>query len=114
MNRWKWLGVVSAFGLLVSVSSALGADDAVIKGKALFKGDPEKHIRKPLDTAKDENCKKSKPKGIGSYEVILNKKAEPVTIKNVLVFVKEGLGDRKFPPPPAAEETSNAVVIPKS
>jgi len=29
---------------------------------------------------------------------VLNKKADPITIKNVVVSIKEGSGDRKFPP----------------
>ncbi len=76
-------------------------DNAVIRGKVIFKGDPGKYKRQVINTNKDPNCKKSKQK-IGSEDVILNKKSDPqspsagVTIRNVMVYVKEGFGDRKF------------------
>lgn len=76
--------------------SALAEDNAVIKGKVIFKGDAEKYKRTTLDTSKDENCKKIKEK-IGSEEVVINKKTEPATLRNVIVSIKEGLGDRKYP-----------------
>ena len=96
MNRWKIVASLIVGGLVLGVASApaLAEDNAVIKGKILFTGDPEKYKRTTLDTAKDANCTKK----IGSEEVVLNKKADPITIKNVLVSIKEGLGDRKFPP----------------
>lgn len=70
-------------------------DNAVIRGKVIFKGDAGQYKRQVINTNKDPNCKKSKKK-IGSEDVILNKKTDPVTIRNVMVYVKEGLGDRKF------------------
>lgn len=86
--------------LVVSASAARAEDKGVIKGKVIFKGDTEKptYKRSVLDTTKDPNCAKSKAK-IGSWKVILNKKTDPVTVRNVLVYVKEGLGDKKFPAP---------------
>lgn len=97
MNRGKFLAaiVVGAFGLSLA-APASAADNAVIKGKIIFKGDAAKYKRKSINTAKDPNCKKSKKK-IGSESVILNKKTDPITIRNTMVYVKEGLGDRKFP-----------------
>ncbi len=97
MNRGKFVAaiVVGAFGLALA-APALAADSAVIKGKIIFKGDPAKYKRKAINTGKDPNCKKSKKK-IGSESVILNKKTDPITIRNTMVYVKEGLGDRKFP-----------------
>lgn len=89
--------VLGGFVLGVVPAPAPAEDNAVIKGKVLFKGDPEKYKRTTLDTSKDENCKKIKEK-IGSEEVVINKKTDPMTLRNVLVSIKEGLGDRKFPP----------------
>jgi len=86
--------VVGGWVLGMAAVPARAEDNAVIKGKVLFKGDPEKYKRTTLDTAKDSNCNRK----IGSEEVVLNKKADPITIKNVVVSIKEGLGDRKFPP----------------
>ncbi len=98
MNGWKIVTSLVLGGFVFGVVSApvLAEDNAVIKGKVLFKGDPEKYKRTTLDTAKDENCKKIKEK-IGSEEVVINKKTDPMTLRNVLVSIKEGLGDRSFP-----------------
>jgi plastocyanin len=79
------------------LSGTAWAQGASVKGKVLFKGDAEKYKRTTLDTAKDPNCKKNKAK-IGSYDVILNKKTDPVTIKNVMVFVDHEFS-QKFPAP---------------
>jgi len=99
MTRFSILVLLSGVGGSFAVASSSWADDnAVIKGKTLFKGDAGAFKRSVLDTSKDPNCAKSKAK-IGSYDVILNTKADPVTIRNVLVFVKEGLPDRKWDPP---------------
>src|SRR3990172_4370206 len=96
MNRWKIVASLVLGGLVLSFVpvSAVAEDNAVVKGKVLFKGDPEKYKRTPLDTAKDANCTKK----IGSEQVVLNKKADPITIKYVVVSIKEGLGDRKVKP----------------
>jgi len=96
MNRWKIVAslVVGCWVLGVVAVPVRAEDNAVIKGKVLFKGDPDKYKRETLKTEKDSNCTKK----IGSEDVVLNKKAEPITIKNVIVSIKEGLGDRKFPP----------------
>lgn len=79
-------------------TSALASDNAVIKGKVVFKGDTAKYKRTSLKTEKDPNCKKSKSK-IGSYDVIINKKTDPMTLRNVIVFIEDGLGDRKYEVP---------------
>ena len=98
MNRWKWAASLVVGGLVVGMvaAPAQAEDNAVIKGKVIFKGDADKYKRQMLDTSKDENCKKIKEK-IGSEEVVINKKTEPTTLRNVVVSIKEGLGDRKFP-----------------
>jgi len=99
VRRLAWLVGV---GLLLRGfgGAALAEDNAVIKGKAVFAGDPKaaEFKRTVLDTSKDPNCAKSKAK-IGSYEVVINKKTDPPTLSNVMVFVKEGLGDRAWPAP---------------
>jgi plastocyanin len=98
MNRGRvWRMGAALLGVAVWVTSAAAQDNAVVKGKVVFKGDAEKYKRTELDTSKDPNCKKLNPKGVGSYEVILNKKTNPITVRNVMVSVKEGLGDKKFP-----------------
>jgi plastocyanin len=78
------------------LSAAVGAEGEV-KGKIAFKGDADKFKRSVLDTSKDPNCAKSLPR-IGSEDIVLNTKTTPVTVRNVLVYVKDGLGDKKFEP----------------
>ncbi len=96
MYNSKFAAFVVVAGLLMAAARpAVAEDNAVIKGKAIFKGDASKYKRKVINTQKDPNCKKLLNKKIGSEDVILNK--SPVTIRNVMVYVKEGLGDRKFP-----------------
>lgn len=84
-------------GVALGFAGASRADDnATVKGKVIFKGDPAKFKREQIDTAKDANCKTNAPKGIGTEEVIVDKDNTPPTLRNVIVTVKEGLGDRKF------------------
>lgn len=90
-RRFAVLAFAAAFGVGLV---ARAEDNATIKGKVVFKGDPDKYKRSNIDTSKDPNCKKT----IGSYDVIINKDTNPPTLRNVIVSVKEGLGDRKFPP----------------
>ncbi|MEK6675258.1 MAG: carboxypeptidase regulatory-like domain-containing protein [Planctomycetota bacterium] len=86
-------------GWLLSSTNPLLADDGgVVKGKVIFKGSADDFKRSKIDTTKDPNCSKIKPDGIGSENVVLNKKTDPITVRNVMVFIKEGLGDKKFPP----------------
>ncbi len=67
-----------------------------ITGKVIFKGDPANYKRTKINTTKDPNCKKAK-KTIGSEKVIVNKKTDPMTLRNVVVSIKEGLGKKSFP-----------------
>lgn len=84
--------------VLVAVAAPIRADDmSVISGKVVFKGDVEKYKRSKLDTTKDPNCAKAKPDGIGTENVVINKKTDPTTLRNVLVTIKSGLGDKAFP-----------------
>lgn len=95
MTAKKFVAALAAATVLVLASRPLRAEDtASIKGKVVFKGDADKFKRSELDTSKDPNCKKK----VGSWDVILNKKTDPVTVRNVIVSIKEGLGDKKFPP----------------
>lgn len=95
MNRRTSVAVVALSGLIAASSWA--QDNGVIKGKVIFKGDTEKFKRQVLDTSKDPNCAKAKAK-IGDWKVILNKKTDPVTVQNTLVYVKEGVA-KKYPAP---------------
>ncbi len=98
MKNSKWIGLAAVAGFVLSTGSAFGQDNGVFKGKVVFKGNADNYKRTLLDTNRDPNCKKSKAR-IGSYDVILNTKTDPITIRNVIVHVKDGLGDRTFPVP---------------
>lgn len=69
-----------------------------LKGKVIFSGNAADYKREVLKTQKDPACKKSKKK-IGTEGVIINKKTDPMTIRNALVYIKDGLGKQKYTPP---------------
>ena len=93
--------MVIATGLILAIgTTAAMAEKTTVRGKVIFKGNAAKYKRFKLDTTKDPQCKKSK-KSIGTYDVILNKKTDPITIRNVLVSIKSGLADRAFAVPSA-------------
>ncbi len=97
MTRSCTLTVALAAAFLMGSADYSKADEAnVITGKIVFKGKVDKFKRSKLKTAKDPNCKKSK-KSIGSYDVIINKKTTPMTLRNVIVSIKEGLEGKVFP-----------------
>ncbi len=100
MLRFRIAALVVTAGCFVACASpATAQDNAVIKGKVIFGGDAAdpKYKRTVINRAKDPNCKKNKKK-IGSENYIINKKTDPMTLRNVLVSIEEGLGDtRKFP-----------------
>ncbi len=115
MNRCKIVGSLVLSGLAIGAMTVpLRADDnGVIKGKVVFKGDKDQFKRSVLDTSKDPNCKKAVAK-IGSEDVVLNTKTDPVTIRNVLVHVKEGVPNQKYPVPstPAVIDQHGCQYIP--
>ena len=83
--------------LALAFSPVRAGDMSVIKGSVFFKGDKSQFKRSVIDTTKDPNCKKAKKK-IGTEKVIINK-TDPMTLRNVLVSIKDGLGGRAFPVP---------------
>jgi len=96
MKRTKILMAVLTLGFVLP-TTVVAEDGATVKGKVLFTGDRSEHRRVRLNTNKDPNCAKSKP-AIGSYDVIINK-TDPLTLRNVMVWVEEGLGDQTFEAP---------------
>lgn len=100
MLRTRTLSILLVGTLAVAYThrTARAEDVTTISGKVMFKGDPAKFKRQKINTQKDPNCAKSKAK-IGTEKVIINKKTDPMTLRNVLVSIKEGLGDHAFPVP---------------
>jgi plastocyanin len=77
--------------LLVGFMEAEAGD---INGKVKFEGPAPKAQRLRMDA--DKFCKVTHKDPVLSEEVVVNSNG---TLKNVLVFVKDGLGSKKFSPP---------------
>lgn len=73
-------------------AAALG--DSSIKGKASFKGTAPKMAN--INMAADKVCKSQHDEAVTEQTVIVN---ENGTLKNVLVYVSDGLPETKFTPP---------------
>ena len=85
MRRTNWVALLSVVGFVGGLAApALAQANGTIKGKVVFKGDKEKFKRTTLDTTKDPNCKTK----IGSEDVVLNTKTDPVTVRYALIQVK--------------------------
>ncbi len=80
----------SVLALLV----AGNASAAVVKGKVAFEGTPPVMTKIKMDS--DPQCALQHPEGHASEEVIVNPNG---TLKNVFVYVKEGLSGQKFTAP---------------
>jgi plastocyanin len=78
--------------LIVGVVNRADAGDVV--GKIAFEGTAPKAAR--LQMGADAVCMKQHKDPVFSEEVIVNKNG---TLKNVLVYVKDGLGGKTFAPP---------------
>ena len=102
--KWqRWMGLVVALGLVVvwtTWSQAAAEDTGGITGKVFFKGEPERRTVLNKLFPADPNCVEfNKDKKVGSETFIFNKKSG--TLRNVVVFVKEGLGETTFEAPAA-------------
>ncbi|MER3523154.1 MAG: hypothetical protein C4326_03595 [Ignavibacteria bacterium] len=86
------MGKTLAVLLSTLVAGSLHAGDIV--GKVAFEEAPPKQAVLRMDA--DKVCKAAHKEPQRSEEVVVNANR---TLKNVLVYVKEGLGARKFDPP---------------
>ena len=77
--------------LLISTGSAHAA---VLTANAIFEG--QAPVIEKIKTDADPKCKLAHPTGMDSDEVVVNSNN---TLKNVFVYIKEGLGDKKFDAP---------------
>ncbi len=81
------------FGVAVlSVTSVLNAGD--VTGKVAFDGKAPAAARLRMDA--DKVCARAHSAAVFGEEVVVNKNS---TLKNVLVYVKDGLGGKKFDAP---------------
>src|SRR3989338_5178434 len=83
--------------VLLLISTPLYA--GTISGKALFEGAPGKN--KKIDMAADPVCAKSHPGEFFDDRIVVNSNQ---TLKNVFVYVQEGLEGQTFSPPSQAAE----------
>ena len=72
------------------------ATAATVSGKVLFSGTPPE--MQPVDVSSEEACHTKAESGgpLLTQNILVN---EDGTLRNVFVYVKEGLGDRSFPTP---------------
>ncbi|MBI3579624.1 MAG: hypothetical protein HY276_10840 [Ignavibacteriales bacterium] len=84
---------VLAIGItsLCLISSALGGD---ITGKVSFEGKAPAAMKVKMNA--DPICMKAHPTDVYGEEVVVNKNG---TLKNVLIYVKDGFGGKTFPAP---------------
>jgi plastocyanin len=83
--------ITFAASAVLLAGQALAGD---ISGKVSFEGQPPKAQR--IMMSKEPSCMKQHKEPPVGEEVVVNKNG---TLKNVLVYVKEGLGNKKFEPP---------------
>lgn len=81
--------ILTAFTVLLGNAQA-----ATITGKIAFEGQAPEAQAIKMDA--DANCKLAHPEGAKSEEVVVNSNG---TLKNVFVYVKEGLSGQKFDAP---------------
>jgi plastocyanin len=79
---------------LVAFSFVVQAYAGDISGKVLFSGTPPKPVR--IMTGADPVCQAQHKEPMFSEDVVVNKNN---TLRNVIVYVKDGLGTRTFPAP---------------
>ncbi len=96
----KALMIVMVFNIVLITPSSTYADGQnSIVGKMIFKGNPNNYVNTIILTSRDSNCSMVKEK-INFENVIINKNGNSLTLKNVIISIKSGLGDKKFPRKP--------------
>ena len=95
--------------LAISIFLAAGAFAGDVTGKVMFDGTAPKAAVLRMDA--DKVCKAAHKTPQRSEEVVVN---DNNTLGNVLVYVKDGLGNRKFPAPASKMtlDQSGCVYIP--
>ena len=86
--------IILLFALLTPLTATAPAFAGTISGKALFDGTPGENQK--IDMAADPVCKSLHPSDFFAERVVVNPNR---TLKNVFVYVKEGLGNQAFPTP---------------
>jgi len=82
---------------LTTIFAFNGVQAAAVKGKVTFKGEAPKAKR--INMNADPNCVKLHKEAVSTDYVIVNKNG---TLKNVFVYVKDGVTGKNFPTPTTA------------
>jgi plastocyanin len=90
-------------------SPAPTASGASVRGIVRFAG--KVPAAKPISMAADPSCAKQHPSAVMAQEVMADNNGD---LQNAIVFVSEGLGDRKFDPPtqPVVVEQKGCMYLP--
>ena len=90
-------------------SPAPTASGASVRGIVRFAG--KVPAAKPISMAADPSCAKQHPSTVMAQEVMADNNGD---LQNAIVFVSEGLGDRKFDPPtqPVVVEQKGCMYLP--
>lgn len=96
--------------ILILTGFGKNSQAATLTGKALFEG--QAPAAEAVKTDADPNCKMMHPAGLTADEIIVNSNG---TLKNVFVYVKEGLSGKSFPAPktPVAFDQKGCQYSPK-
>ena len=86
--------IVAVLILIFQVAMIPSAQAAAVTGKIAFEGTAP--AVQPLAMDADPNCQMMHPDGVNVDDVVVNSNG---TLKNVFVYVKEGLGDQTFEAP---------------
>lgn len=86
--------LLSVFLLASGILAATSATAGDVSGRVAFEGTPPKML--PLRMDADKVCKVAHKEPVRGEEVVVNSNN---TLKNVLVYVKDGLGNKKFDVP---------------
>jgi len=104
MNNRAFVAKLGAVALVVAIAQPVLAGGGI---KATAKYDGERPKRTVLKMDADQYCATANkkddgsPKKVGSEEAIVNKDG---TVRNVIVYVKDGLGDAEFETPTTRAE----------
>jgi Carboxypeptidase regulatory-like domain len=100
-------GAVNAGG--PATSAVITQGSASVRGKVKLEGRLPKAV--PINMAADPLCAKQHPSPVFSQDVLVETNGG---LQNVIVFIADGLGDRKFDPPsqPAVIEQKGCMYVP--
>jgi hypothetical protein len=92
-----------------ATSAGITQGTASVRGKGKFEGRAPKAT--PINMAADPSCAKQHQSPVLSQEVLTDANG---ALQNVVVFIADGLGDRKFDPPsqPAVIEQKGCMYVP--